>query len=201
MGDGQPHSRLITVVDLDGTLVRCNTLRVYLRLGLQMAPWYRRVGIAALLIARRLRLISHERMKYPALRLAGQSPELRERFVAEVKLQINSDVISFIQQRQQAGDEILIATAAAAFYVPWICDYSYVASPWGGPDLRGERKACRVARMLSESNSGIYAVLTDNSSDLPLCRLAREQGAEVLLVNPNPHSARTFSRASFTTKL
>ena len=201
MGDGQPHSLLTTVVDLDGTLVHCNTLHVYLRLGLKMAAWYRRVGIAALLIARRLRLISHERMKYPALRLAGQSPRLRERFVAEVKSQINSDVVAFIQQRSHVGDTILVATAAADFYVPWICDYPYVASPWGGPDLRGERKAECVHKMLAERKSGIYAVLTDNCSDLPLCRMAREQGAAVLLVNPNERSAAAFARESFTTRL
>ncbi len=73
-----------TVVDLDGTLVSCNTLHVYISTALKHVSMSRRSAIVALLVARKLHLISHEKMKYKILSLAGRNMEIFNDFVKQV---------------------------------------------------------------------------------------------------------------------
>lgn len=140
------------MVDLDGTLVECNTLHVMLRLGLRHAPLVNRAAIAMLIVARRLRLISHETMKYKALALTGRSAAITDKFVVYVESHRSARVASILEERKKAGDRILLASAAASSYIPLIWDGEFLASPDGGPDLRGRSKVRAVEQWLDDNN-------------------------------------------------
>lgn len=182
-----------TVVDLDGTYVSCNTLHVFIRVALRHIPLWRRAAVVSLIVARRLRLISHECMKYRALRLAGGEPAMLADFVTTVKAAVNPRVAAFIEERRAAGDRVLLASAASESYVPLLWDGEFIASPFGGPDLRGRRKADAVAAWLDARRLRIVHFLTDHSDDLPLAREAARRGATVHIINPTPESARALA--------
>lgn len=165
-----------TVVDLDGTLVKGNTLKMYLRAGADISNF---PLLCFFYLARKLRLINHEGMKYEALKVVGRKPELLEKFKRMVEKSFNSDVLSFLQERRDAGDRILLATAAADFYIPAIWDGEFLASPWGGPDLRGEIKKTAVEAWLMENNLKINYFLTDHPDDMPLVRFVEKNGGKV----------------------
>lgn len=191
----------VVVVDLDGTLYRLNSLRVYLRTAMAMharrLALHRVVAIGSLWLARRLHLIDHEAMKYRALALAGRSEQLLSDFRRRMEVSLNSFVVSKIEQHRAAGDRILLASAAAGFYVPLLWQGEMLVSPDGGPDLRGEAKREAVVRWLSDNDLELRLFLTDHIHDLPLVREARDRGAEVMIVDPSPRSAEAFTREGF----
>lgn len=176
-----------TVVDLDGTYLRGNSLHLYIRLGLRRA--LRRIWlddliiISTLLTLRRLRLITHSTMKRKCLAFIGEDDEILTRFRTEALAIINPDVASFIEKRRAAGDAVLLATAASEIYVPAIWDGDYVATAWGAPELRGEAKRDAVAAWLKEKGLKINHFLTDHSDDLPLAAWAEAHGAKVHWIN------------------
>ena len=188
----------VTVVDLDGTYLLCNSLELYLKNALSHAARHLRLDLVAriltLFVLRRLRLISHETMKYRAIAAAGDSPEMLASFQRLAKQQINPTVAEFIEDRRKEGDAILLATAAAECYVPLIWHGEYIASPMGGPDCRRERKKDAVARWTTAHNAHISYFLTDHREDLPLARYAAEKGGKVMLVNPSPKSHAVFDK-------
>lgn len=185
------------MVDLDGTLVECNTLHVMLRLGLRHAPLVNRAAIAMLIVARRLRLISHETMKYKALALTGRSAAITDKFVVYVESHRSARVASILEERKKAGDRILLASAAASSYIPLIWDGEFLASPDGGPDLRGRSKVRAVEQWLDDNNLEIGMFITDHFHDLPLALATRNRGGEVVIVNPTPKSAKIFAENGF----
>lgn len=199
MVNRQQNASKITVIDLDETYLLCNSLKLYLRNALNYAAGHLRLDrvtkILTLFALRKLKLISHETMKYRAIKAAGESPEMLKTFKCLAKRQINPKVAKFIEERRRNGDEILLATAAAQCYVPLIWDGNYVASPMGGPDCRGDRKRDTVIQWTTAHNSTIRYFLTDHMEDLPLARYAAASGANVLLVNPNRESLQAFEQA------
>ena len=68
------------VVDFDGTVIAGNSLRWILRLGLKHLLRRLRLPsaiiVATLMLMRKLRLVSHETMKYGSLRVIGDDPAL-----------------------------------------------------------------------------------------------------------------------------
>lgn len=189
------------MVDLDGTLYRRNSLRVYLRTAMAMharrLALHRVVAIGSLWLARRLHLIDHEAMKYRALAVAGRSEQLLSEFRCRMQVSLNERVVAEIEQHRAAGDRILLASAAAGFYVTLLWQGEMLASPEGGPDLRGEAKRTAVVRWLADNDLELHLVLTDHIHDLPLVREARDRGAEVVIVDPTPRSAEAFAREGF----
>lgn len=201
MVDG--HSRQpAAVIDLDGTLYSRNSLRVYLRTALELhvrrLALSRVAVIGALWLARRLGLIGHETMKYRALRAAGSSERLLERFGARMKACVNPAVAERVEACRAAGYRVLLASAAAGFYVPLLWQGEMLVSPEGGPDLRGEAKHAAVARWLDDGGLELRLFMTDHIHDLPLAIEARRRGAEVVIVDPAPRSAAAFAREGFT---
>ena len=190
------NKREATVIDLDGTLLDCNSLELYLATALRHLLRAGRIdrvaGMAWWIGLRRLRLISHETMKYRAIALAGSTPEMTARFVDEAKRHYNPRVLDFIERAGKRGDVLLLATAAAECYVPVIWHGEFVASPMGGPDCRDERKRDAVARWLDSRNLHLGYFLTDHTDDLPLARHAMAEGATVVLVNPDALTLKLF---------
>ncbi|MDE5749212.1 MAG: hypothetical protein K2H87_00410, partial [Duncaniella sp.] len=80
--------RRLAAIDLDGTLVRGNTLHEYLRLGLgeelRAGRMVNFLSIATLLGLRAVRLISHRRMKFGSLRHIRPTEQLRRRFAERI---------------------------------------------------------------------------------------------------------------------
>ena len=199
MVDRQLDSRAgATVVDLDGTYSRLNTLRAYISLGVRHLLSRGRIvsasAVAALVAMRRLRLISHRTMKFNALKLIGKDQELLESFGEQINKSLNSDVTRFLAQRRAAGDRILLASAAADFYIPAVWDGEFVATASeGNParlECRGDEKLRRVNQWLESNGLRLNYVLTDHHDDAPL--LKANSTGENILVNPSEKTLRFF---------
>lgn len=187
----------VTVVDLDGTYLTCNSLTLYLKVALKYAATHLRIdrvmGISLLCILRKLRLVSHETMKYKAISIAGEAPRMREDFRCAAREKINREVEKFLKDRSGKGDTILLATAAADCYVPLVWDGEFIASPMGGPDKRGVRKRDAVMRWITGRGLKISNFLTDHHEDLPLAEYVADNGGNVILVNPSPKTIQKFN--------
>lgn len=186
----------VTVVDLDGTYLTCNSLRLYLKVALKYSLRNLRIDrlseIFLLYLLRKLRLISHETMKYKSIRLGGKSPRMLHEFSVEAHNAVNKKVKTFLDERQKRGESVLLATAAAESYVPLIWDGEYIASPMGGPDCRGIRKRDAVIRWASGRRLSISFFLTDHHEDLPLAEYVIDNGGKVILVNPSSETLEAF---------
>lgn len=165
------HSRRLAVIDLDGTLVRGNTLHEYIRLGLSES--FRRgrllssLKIAAAIVLRRFRLISHPAFKFSSLDCIRPSDRLKNRFQSRIRGMINPEVETLIGEFRSQGIAVILATAAPACYVPWIWSGDYLAT-CGRDELRGIRKLEAVRKYMERSGLELYAVVTDHEDDLPL---------------------------------
>ncbi|MDE6397005.1 MAG: haloacid dehalogenase-like hydrolase [Muribaculaceae bacterium] len=182
----QPPLKPLTVVDLDGTLVDGNTLHEYIKAGFAEASPGNKISLAILAVLRRLRLISHKRMKFSALSLITPTDKLKNRFLSNIKLR--PEVKSIIEDK----DAVLLATAAPDVYAPWIWHGAYVATPTKNnpnrEECRGENKVRAITKGIENQPYYIDTVITDHHDDLPLMKVARE----VILVHP---SATTIAAA------
>lgn len=183
------HSDKLMAIDLDGTLLRGNTLRIYMRCGLGQM-WrrhhYGRMLRALWLIAlRRLRLIHHTTMKFGVIHMIDpDDPVLRRQFVQRVDRLRNPQVRTVMSEWCQAGGVVVLATAAADVYVPWIWSGPFLATKtYDNPrhiEMRGPNKAHAVSCFARDHGLQLWIVVTDHIDDLPLM----EQAADgVILVN------------------
>lgn len=183
------------VVDLDGTLLRANSLRLFIRF---MARKFAREGrvvplvrILWLLAARRARLIPHVGMKYPIHRLAAATvgeDELEE-FAGSLRGYVCAPLLSELSRLKGEGWRVMLATAAPSLYVPQLADHlgidEWVATPLTDTpasytETRGERKLELALGRAAAKGWRIRAVATDHEDDLPVLRL---DGVRRLLVN------------------
>lgn len=170
-------------VDLDNTLVRGNTLHIYIIEGMRRATLPRRLAMLWLLLLRRLRLISHVTMKFGCLRrIDHDDPALQSAFARRIRFMLSKSV------QERIGDydgDMLLATAAADVYVPLIWDGPYLATPtFHNPrreEMRGQAKADAVLSYAQENRLRLDTVLTDHVDDLPLLSIP---GIRPVLVNP-----------------
>lgn len=190
----------VTVVDLDGTYLTGNSLKLYLKIALKHSLWNLRIdrvlGISLLYFFRKLRFISHEKMKYNAIRIGGKSPHMLRKFSVMAHQMVNGKVKAFLSERHKKGEAILLATAAAESYVPLIWSGEYIASPTGGPDCRSTRKRDAVAQWVSKRGMTISYFLTDHHEDLPLARYVTDNGGFVILVNPSSKTTKIMNASA-----
>lgn len=165
----------LTVVDLDGTYVRGNTLHIYLECGMRrMGVRFKLISLCralGLLAARKLGMVSHRHMKFGICRLIDQNdPQLRKIFVERVSKAINPKVAGIISQ----SSHVLLATAAPDTYIPWIWQGDFVATPMtDNPDMtecRGEEKLRCVKEYSGKAGLVPLIIVTDHNDDLPLMR-------------------------------
>lgn len=179
--------RRLVIVDLDGTLVKGNTLHQYLCIGMFHSLTHRRylsgIKIAGIGLLRALRLISHKQFKFRALALITPDAALQNQFRKRINSMINQDVERLLKEMREDGMTILLVTAAADIYIPWIWDGEYIASDSAlHIEMRGERKLQEVKRYMDRNGVELYAVITDHSDDLPLLRAGAKKN---ILVNPS----------------
>lgn len=181
------EQRRLAVIDLDGTLVRGNTFVTYFRLGviqmLTSGRIFTALGIAGMSLLRALRLISHKRLKFYAFKRFNVN---RNRFVAATHF--NDQVAELIRCFEADGLEVLLVTAAASFYVPWIWNGKYIASDLDSKtEMRGAQKLKAVHDYIAANGLTLYAVVTDHYDDLPLLRAGAERN---ILVSPSDETLR-----------
>lgn len=181
----------LAVIDLDGTLVYGNTFRIYFRLGLQQLLASGRIlsamAVSSMTLLRALRLISHKKLKFFAFRRFKVS---KADFVSKVKF--NDKVLSLISQFEQDGIKVLLATAAADVYVPWIWHGDYIATDLNSiTEMRGNHKLNAVQHFMKENNLSLYAVVTDHHDDLPLLQAGAQRN---ILISPSSETIKQTAK-------
>ena len=188
----------LTVTDLDGTLVRCNTLHVYIRCGVRQMyackKYLSLVKALTLMALRRLKIISHARMKFGVCRLIDyRDIELRHMFENEIKPNVNTALVDVLQKN---GEHVLLATAAPDVYVPWIWKGDYVATRmddnYSRLECRGEEKLRRVEEFATAAGLSLCTFYTDHIDDLPLIL----RSDDPVLVNPDKSTEEYLRRNS-----
>lgn len=105
---------------------------------------------------------------------------------------VNKDVYSAIQSHSQAGERILIATAAAEFFMPYFVkelgiEADFIATKKADnfedfKENKGEEKMMNVMKYLATNNYEINTFFTDHYDDLPLLQINMGKN---ILVNPD----------------
>lgn len=189
----------VVITDLDGTFINGNSLIWMLELGLKRMLRRGRIptflAVSMFVAMRKCRIISHETMKYASLRLFGDDTLLLADLRKMGETHRNLAVSDFLEKAALRGSRVLLATAASESYVPQLWDGDFIASPFGGPDLRGERKVKAVRKWMKENNAAPQAFLTDHFHDLPMAEYAAGMGAGIYLVNPGAETVRKFEQA------
>ena len=187
--------RKAIIVDLDGTLLRTNTFKEYIVFILKY--WYLRLDIAIVLFflvgLRKIRVISHETMKYYIL-LCTKSFMTAKRlsdFASLLMTKVNSNVLSVIQQFRDWGGVAYLSTAAPSSYASIIADRlnleGYCATELPLRDKEWHEnvrdvKCKSTLDFLQEKGVVFDVLLTDHYDDLPLLKVAKSKN---YLVNPN----------------
>lgn len=178
-------SRKLLAVDLDGTLIRGNTLHIYIRCALKDMLRRRRLYSlaysAAMLALRRAGRISHSRMKFGILSHIKPTARLRADFRAATAPLRNKDVERLISDFRARGGAVLLASAAADSYIPLIWDGDFVATDMnpatnpGHIECRGEEKLRRVHDYAATKGLTLCAAISDDArDDAPLLQAAPE---------------------------
>lgn len=187
-----------TVVDLDGTYINGNTLKIYLRCGFRHLMSRRCYSTAARLIAavvrRKLGLTDHTAMKRVILSCLYPYPELLTEFRRKALEKVNPDVEALIRRNRDRGHRILLATAAPDFYVRCLWDGDFVATEYRQDEKLVEcskdEKLTRVNRWLELNNCTLDTVVTDHCDDAPL--ISANSGRHNILVNPSKQTLRAL---------
>ncbi len=193
MVDGRVANTL-AVVDLDGTLIEGNSLRMFMRFLLRRLlkehRWLTAMRLGALMGLRAMRLVSHKAMKHPFHREAERlAPEALEEFVGMLVAEVNTGLL---QQLRDSSCSLLLATAAPEAYSRPLAQRlgftgcvatSFAPHPGDYRECRAEQKVAMAQQFADENGFEIKLAVTDHSDDLPLLRL---NGIDRILVNPAP---------------
>lgn len=180
-------------VDLDGTLLRGNSFKLYVRAALEFLPLSERIVIAGAYLLRKARVISHNEFRSQVVALTGFPDEVLEYMQRHAAY--SPAVMEFIRSMQAQGYSVLLATAALAPYVHAFWDGAYVASSVGIDgkveyDCRGEAK---LEAVTSVFNGALPAyILTDSEADAPLISAVADAGGTPILVNPTHETEQLF---------
>lgn len=197
----------VAIVDLDGTLIRGNSLHMLIRYIAGELRRRRHYGLLAklfvLLAMRRTKLVSHVAMKHPVHRLACRmlgSAGLEE-FTGRIIGEVN---VPLLEMLRRGGMHVIVASAAPSVYVGKVCERlgfdGYVATDFTTnladyTEVRGERKRDLALSYAKRNGWSIALVVTDHDDDLPLLQL---QGVSRLLVNPTPTLVSALKAASLS---
>lgn len=191
----------LMAVDLDGTLLRGNSLRLFascsLRDALRHGRLDRAARVAGWLALRRLRMCSHRRMKWAVIGATAITDSFKSDFVQKAASLVNPRVKDLVDTRRRQDWHVLLATAAADIYIPWIWDGPYVATRTADnpqhTECRGPRKLEAVMAYAADNGLTLKTAVTDHHDDLAL--LSAPFVAERILVNPSPQTLRAVEEA------
>lgn len=173
------------VIDLDGTLVRCNSFSLYVRQMMWHCPMM--MVYAAM---RKLRLISHARAKQ-LIMAVNVTDTMVDAFVDVLQTYVRAELL-----KHDADEVVVLATAAPNMYAEILAQrfgIKYcVASNVGAPENKGEEKCESVKALLKRENLELYRVITDHVDDYPLLR-ENVNGCNVL-INPSEKTVSSLKR-------
>lgn len=195
MGDRLLTCRTAIIVDLDGTLLRRNSFKEYLKFAAWQSLRQLRIDviprIAAWIAVRKLRLITHSRLKQRLMRITEpiMGPDELHKFANRLARHIHPKVLKLCRQMRQTNSAVILATAAPASYAALIAQGvsldGCIATPSSDtPDWREtvrEEKRDQVLAFLQCHELSLCAIITDHRDDLPLMRAAKD----IVLVSPN----------------
>lgn len=192
--------RKAVVVDLDGTLVRINTFKVYIEYACEVALRNGRMDICAQLVwnvlLRKFRWISHEVMKYRILR-ATNGVMTRKRLdllVDRLSLSLNPNVINLLGKYRKEGYFILLSTAAPEHYasilserlsLDGVCATAIPKKRTGWKENVRSIKCENTINYLKNRDLSLDILITDHYDDIPLLKINKEKN---ILVSPSQNS-------------
>ena len=199
-----------TFVDLDGTLLSANSMRIFMK-QLPGILLKRRAAGSALGVLwwnalRALRLISHRSLKWHLTKTARLHLEETdwEEIAGQLAHEVNPKVASYIQSRRELGCLTYIATAAMEEYTLPLCrllGYDGVLATQFTEDLSDYEEMSRhakheaIATLLKDKELRLESFLTDHKDDLPT---AKSFPNLTILVGASPRTAREFQQAGIT---
>lgn len=174
------------VVDLDGTLIQGNSMKLFCRWSVCQMLARGRIATAILMLwwisARLLRLTSHAHMKQAFLKICEGKFSDKDiyRFLEQnLNSIINGQVLDMAYKSRCI---MVLATAAPALYAePFGRSLGFdhvLATKYSKTDFTeniGEKKLESVNRLLSKIGAEMVIVITDHADDAPLLRANRGQ--------------------------
>lgn len=178
--------RKALAIDLDGTLLSTNTFRDYLSYCGSAALHNFQFGICFSILwwvmLRKLRLVSHSRMKQALLDRTAAFMTQKSRldhFVEKEMTYLNAHVRQIMEPYRNRGHLLVLATAAPAFYAHAIAEFlnmdlccgtllpsEVVIGEW--KECVGQHKVEALQRLLHVHKAELDVVITDHNDDLPL---------------------------------
>ena len=183
-------------MDLDGTLLHGNSLRIFMRRLPRTLLHRRAVGAAMLSLWwmgwRSLRCVSHRNMKWHLTGIARRNllDEDWEEIATLIADDVNTRVVEYVDSPSRGNCEKYIATAAMSEYaIPLsrLLGYDGVVATQFTDDksdyveMRGIEKRDGIVALLNERHLRLESFLTDHSDDLPTATLFPNL---TILVNP-----------------
>lgn len=202
--------RKALAIDLDGTLLDTNTFRDYLSYCGQAATHSFRIDIAFKILwwvsLRKLRLISHSRMKQILLSSTTtffHQKGLLDNFVEQELLHVNHKAQQLMEPYRNRGYLLILVTAAPDLYAHPIAENLHIdlccATPLPSEvvigkwkENVGEEKVNALKRLLKVHGAELEVVITDHEDDLPLIRYNKE--GRNCLVNPAETTLKVLAK-------
>lgn len=199
-----------TFVDLDGTLLRGNSLRIYMKR--LPATLLRRHAAGATIASlwwmccRLVRVTSHKKMKWHLTKI-GRSHLLDEDWedMASAMLRkVNPMVKEYVESPKREKCRKYIATAAMEEYAlplsrllgyDGVVATKYEDKKSDYEEMRGLAKLEGIQSLLNEKRLRLESFLTDHYDDIPT---AREYPGLTILVNPSRKMQRIFHHVAVT---
>lgn len=202
--------RKALAIDLDGTLLSTNTFRDYLLYCGNVALHSFQLGIAFCILwwvmLRKLRLVSHSRMKYALLRrtaiFMNRNGRL-DQFVEQELTRVNTLARNLMEPYRNRGYLLVLCTAAPSLYAHPIAENlgldlccatllpsEVVIGQW--QECVGTQKVEALRRLLLVHKAELDVVITDHHDDLPLLNYNAE--GRNILVNASAQTRMKLDR-------
>jgi len=190
--------RKALAIDLDGTLVTTNTFRDYLLYCGNVALHSFRLGIVFSIVwwvmLRKLRLVSHSRMKYALLRRTATFVAQHERldqFIEQEFTRISPEACRLMEPYRNRGYLLVLCTAAPSLYAHPLSEHLGMdlccATPLPSEVVIGQWQECvgtnkldALRRLLLVHKAELDVVITDHHDDLPLLE-ANSEGRNIVI--------------------
>ncbi len=200
----------VTFVDLDGSLITGNSMRIFMKRLPRLLMKRRSPGAAMGALwwswMRSRRLTSHFSMKWHLTKLARRKLEEEDwESLAQVMAEpFSEQVIELVASRRERGCQTYIATAALEEYTLPLCRLlgyegaiatRFTDDKSGYAEMKGYEKRDGIEQFLAEENLRLESFITDHPDDLPT---AKDYPNLTILVSPTQKVADKFHEVGVT---
>jgi phosphoserine phosphatase len=166
----------ILIVDLDETLINCNSFPLWVRYCLCFGNLRLKIGAASILFQRKILRYSHAKTKNNLQKLWAKftSEKDLENLIAALQQKINPVFVEALKDIKIGKVDAILATSAAAIYARGFAEkigFKHIlATEIDGEENRADEKARKVLESIAEkgweNRKKIFC--TDHLEDLPL---------------------------------